>query len=348
MLREHRKLLADLRAEVRSTVPDDVVIEQAPVQRFSVRTVLSAVGLAIAAYFLIPQISALDLNSIASTADPRWAAAALAFSALTYVGAAMSILGFTPQRLKVLPTVLAQFATTYFGLFAPTLVGGVAVNTTYLQRSGVYAGMAVTAVGLSQVSAVISSVILILIFGALAGTGPRASFTPSEGVLLAIAVIVGLALVALSIPALRRMALARLRPIARRVIPQLLDTLQNPRALVVGFGGNLLMNLGYIAAMVAAIQAFDGSLSIPATALVLLAGTAVGSVVPSPGGIGAIEAALTAGLTAAGLPSGTALSAVLLYRTVTFWIPVPLGWYAQSILSKRGLLFGPTRARAVA
>jgi hypothetical protein len=39
---------------------------------------------------------------------------------------------------------------------------------------------------------------------------------------------------------------------------------------------------------------------------------------------------------------------VLLYRTVTFWIPVPLGWYAQSILSKRGLLFGPTRARAVA
>ena len=59
---------------------------------------------------------------------------------------------------------------------------------------------------------------------------------------------------------------------------------------------------------------------------------------PTPGGLGAVEAALSAGLTAAGLPGAAAVSAVLLFRLLTFWLPVPAGWGALSYLQRHGAL----------
>ena len=72
--------------------------------------------------------------------------------------------------------------------------------------------------------------------------------------------------------------------------------------------------------------------------MVYLTGSAIGSLVPTPGGLGAIEAALSAGLTAAGMPARSAVSAVLLYRLLTFWLPVPIGWLALKYLERRQAL----------
>ena len=70
--------------------------------------------------------------------------------------------------------------------------------------------------------------------------------------------------------------------------------------------------------------------------MVYLTGAALGSVVPTPGGLGAVEAALAAGLTATGMAAATAVSAVLLFRLLTFWLPVPVGWAAFNYLQRRG------------
>ena len=51
-----------------------------------------------------------------------------------------------------------------------------------------------------------------------------------------------------------------------------------------------------------------------------------------------MEFALTAGLITAGIPSGTALSAAIVYRLVTFWIPIPVGWLSLQRLQKLGEL----------
>jgi glycosyltransferase 2 family protein len=72
--------------------------------------------------------------------------------------------------------------------------------------------------------------------------------------------------------------------------------------------------------------------------VVYLTGSAIGSAVPTPGGIGAVEAALAAGLTAAGMHGAAAFSAVLLFRAATFWLPVPLGWAALGFLQRRDVL----------
>jgi len=70
--------------------------------------------------------------------------------------------------------------------------------------------------------------------------------------------------------------------------------------------------------------AFSRSVPIAKIGLVYLTGSAIGSIIPTPGGFGAVEAGLTAGLTAAGVP--VAVSAVLLFRLLTFWLTIPFGW----------------------
>jgi glycosyltransferase 2 family protein len=122
------------------------------------------------------------------------------------------------------------------------------------------------------------------------------------------------------------------------VIPRLLDIGQQPAKLAEGIGGALLLTFSYIGCLAVSVLAFGGSLPLESVAVVYLTGSAIGSIVPTPGGIGTVEATLTAGLTAAGLSGATAISSVLLFRTATFWLPVPVGWFALNYLQRHDLL----------
>jgi uncharacterized protein (TIRG00374 family) len=121
-------------------------------------------------------------------------------------------------------------------------------------------------------------------------------------------------------------------------LPRLVEVLQRPRKLAEGLGGTVLLSAGFVLCLWAAVHAFGGQLDIATVAVVFLAGSALGSAAPTPGGLGAVEAALATGLTAAGLPSETAVSAVLLFRLVTFWLPVLPGWLAFNALQRRELV----------
>ena len=74
------------------------------------------------------------------------------------------------------------------------------------------------------------------------------------------------------------------------------------------------------------------------TVAVYLAGAAVASISPTPGGLGAMEAALVAGLTAVGAPTGPAVAGVLAFRLLTFWLPILPGWLAYRALSAAGTI----------
>jgi undecaprenyl-diphosphatase len=71
---------------------------------------------------------------------------------------------------------------------------------------------------------------------------------------------------------------------------------------------------------------------------IYLAGSAVATAAPTPGGVGALEAALIAGLVAAGMSHTIALPAVFLYRLATFWLPILPGWVCFSWLKRRNYL----------
>ena len=146
------------------------------------------------------------------------------------------------------------------------------------------------------------------------------------------------ALAVLAVPAGRRVLRARVSPTFGQVLPRLLEVPQRPRKLAEGIGGALLLSFAYIFCLAACVAAFDRSVPIASIAVVYLTGSALGSLIPTPGGLGAVEAALTAGLTAAGLPGAVAVSAVLLFRLLTFWLPVPFGWAALNYLERKQAL----------
>jgi glycosyltransferase 2 family protein len=67
-----------------------------------------------------------------------------------------------------------------------------------------------------------------------------------------------------------------------------------------------------------------------------MASAAIAAAPPTPGGVGAIEAALTTGLTGIGISSGAAVSAVVLYRLATYWLPVLPGWLSWRLVQRLG------------
>lgn len=90
-------------------------------------------------------------------------------------------------------------------------------------------------------------------------------------------------------------------------------------------------------ALLATGQPVDLTL-LPPVILVCVIGEGVASAAPTPGGLGATEAALVSGLLLYGVQLDTAVAGVLIYRLATFWIPVPPGYLALRTMTRRRLL----------
>ena len=190
---------------------------------------------------------------------------------------------------------------------------------------------------LVQVVQFVVTVLLLVVLAAT--TGQSAGLTlPSGWVMVAAGVLVAAAAAVLLFPSLRTWVWAKVEPTYKQVWPRLVWVASNPARLALGVGGTVLLSVSYILAFGASLWAFGYTLPISVLAITYLASNTVGSVVPSPGGIGPVEVALTAGLVAADIPSGVALSVALVYRLVTFWVPIPVGWLSLQRLQKVGAL----------
>jgi uncharacterized protein (TIRG00374 family) len=99
-------------------------------------------------------------------------------------------------------------------------------------------------------------------------------------------------------------------------------------------------------ALLAALRAVGAD---PQPSLVLLAYTAAEllALLPfTPGGLGFVEAGLVGMLRLAGVPGQDAFAATLLYRIVSFWLPLPAGGVAYLLFHRRydGLRSSRTRS----
>ncbi|WP_079189410.1 lysylphosphatidylglycerol synthetase family protein [Actinacidiphila paucisporea] len=330
-------LLSRIRQQVLLIRPQ-APVEPVRLERIKPRTLITVIAGAFAAYFLLSQLSSVPIGHAIANADWRWAAIAVAGSVASYVAAACALAGFVPERLSLLRTVQAQIAGSFVKLVAPAAVGGVALNTRYLQKAGVRPGLAVASVGASQLVGLGMHVLLLMTFGFITGTEKTPSLSPSRTVMAGLLTAGVLVLVVTAVPALRKFVSTRVRALFAGVVPRMLDVLQRPGKLATGIGGTLMVTVTFVICLDGCVRAFGGHLSYAAVAVVFLAGNALGSAAPTPGGVGAVELALTGGLIAAGLPKEVATPAVLFFRLLTFWLPVLPGWLSFTQLSRRGEL----------
>ena len=336
-LKRDDPLLESVRGQIQGQIHQEP-LELARVERFRPRTIISIVAGLVAGYLIVGQLGSVDLVTVFSAARWQWVPLVLAASAGTYFAAALSLTGYVREKLSFTRTVLAQLAASFAGFVTPPSVGGLAVNIRYLRKANLSTAGAATSVGMSQIVNGVSHVLLLIVFAAATGVSSHKSLPIPSWAFFAVGVLAVLALLVLALPAPRRWALARLLPPLREALPRLLNLLGSPTKLTEAIVGTLLLNVSYIAALWFAVHAFAGGVGFPAVAVVYLAGAAVASVAPTPGGLGAVEVALSTGLAAAGMASAAAISAVLLFRLATFWLPVPFGWAALHLLQRRDAL----------
>ncbi|MFZ0667967.1 MAG: lysylphosphatidylglycerol synthase transmembrane domain-containing protein [Acidimicrobiales bacterium] len=335
-MRSARGCLAEVRQELARPGDTSSTVR---LERFRWRTVLSAIALTVGAFLIVGQLSKVNLLGALAATNPYWFLLAMAASAVTYLAAALNLAAFVPKRLSMLRGYWVQLSTAFVGLAMPPTVGHVAVNSRYLHRQGVETGAIAAAVALSQIVNVVTTVPLLVIIGILTGSGvSRFKIVPSADLLIGLASIVAVVGILAVIPPTRGFLTVHIWRPVRTAIPRLLEAVSQPVRLTVGVSANLLLTSSYVLALYASLLAVGAHPPLLATAAVFLAGNTVGSIAPTPGGIGAIEAVMTAGLTAIGIPAHEAVPAVLLFRVATFWLPIPAGWIAYLRLEHTGTL----------
>jgi uncharacterized membrane protein YbhN (UPF0104 family) len=338
-VRKDKKLLGLLREELVALRPSAAETPPIELRRIKPRTLLTIVAGTIAGYVLLTQLAGKDLVGLFRSADARWMLVALVLAALTFVGASLSLSGFVPEKLSHVRTFAAQLAAAFATLVSPPTVGAIAVNVRYLQRAGLHPALAAASVGVSQVFAFFLHITMLFVVGVLAGTQTDFELAPPAWAIWAVVgVVLALGLLLLLGP-VRKTLVDRVRPILNEVGPRLVTLTQQPWKIVEGVGGILLLNAAFAACMIACVEAFDsGPINYAAVALVYLAGSTLGQAAPTPGGLGAVETAYVIGLTAAGVDSSIAVSATLLFRLLTFWLPTLPGYWSFNWLQRVGSL----------
>ena len=193
---------------------------------------------------------------------------------------------------------------------------------------------------MNSLAGAVVHIAMIAIFFTLAGHDLANAFKLPSGskILLILAVLLAVVGLVLATRPGRRWARKQLIPATRSAAGSLRQAAASPVKLSLLFGGSALVTLAYIGALAASVRAFGGGPGLVVIGAVYLGAAALAAVAPTPGGLGAIEAALVAGLTGVGMQPGQAVSAVVLYRLATYWLPVLPGWLCWRFLQHRELV----------
>lgn len=322
------KVVATAREEVRAQTGHDR-IQSEQLTRFNRNQIIQLVllvGLVYVAYPFFSQVP--TFFSQLRTLNWWWALFGLVISGLTYLGAAAALGACADGLVRTRDLILEQLANTFVATTTPAGVGGLALSVRFLQQAGMSTLRATAAVALQQSMQVITHLVLLVIFSVVAGTSTNlAHIVPDATVLYLVGGLVGGLIGAfMFVPKLRRWVNHSVRPQLMEVLGELGDLAKDPKRFAIIVAGCGAITLGQALALWASVEAFGGGTDFVAVTIVTMIGGTLASAAPTPGGVGAVEAALIGGLAAFGVPAEIAVPAVLLYRVLTCWIPVALGW----------------------
>ncbi|OIJ68979.1 hypothetical protein WN71_005010 [Streptomyces mangrovisoli] len=294
---------------------------------------VGAVVLAAGAYLLRGHWAVVRTGALRlAVADQGWLAVAGAAACGTWVCAALAQQGAVVPRLPGGRLLAAQFAASAAGHLVPAGVGGSAVSLRFLMRCGLPAGRSASALAVKAAAGGVARGALIAVLVPLSPGLLRVPHVP-VGAVVALAAVLAVvaALVGGTLRARCRRALAVVLADVRAV------HLRPPRAAAL-WGGSLAFAAAHSLVVVAVARAVALPLPPTRVALLYLAASGAAALLPTPGGLGSLDAVLALALTAAGAPAATAASAVLGYRLLTVWLPLFPGLLVLGALVRRRAL----------
>lgn len=304
---------------------------------------LWALALVIGGLLLVAQASSLaDALAALVSVEPGWLLAGIALVLIRFAAAVISLQAVVAPRIGVRDGLALQLACTFVSRITPEGVGWVVVTQRYLERIGVSRPDAMAAIALKVGASGLTRVAIIAVVLAVVGTAALVELeVPTVDPLIIALIPVSLIGIVIIAVILRRHAIAivRLAVAATRAAWLGLRALaREPGRLLALLVSTAAMTVLAILVLGVSAAASGAELPLIEVFVVYLASSAISALSPTPGNLGATELAFTAGLIAIGVPAGPALAAVLLYRLLTFWLPILPGLLAYRSLATRRLI----------
>lgn len=331
--------LAELREGLAERLEVPVPSLQLPVRPSSIIMLLIG-GLAV--YLLLPELSSIDqVLVLIARGDSRWLAMTATIGFLAILASAISILGSSRRRLPVGKTIAVQAAAAFTGRTTAVGIGFYRINWVYLERIGLRGPQILAVLGVNRiVTGMVSGVGTLLGIVVIGGAVPigKANVVLSWQVLAGVVVVLLAAVLFLASPFGRRKVLRPGAAWAREMWQEIVPLLRTPlRAAQLTLGCVAYLLLSAVA-LATTLAAFTPHFPFVPVLAVFVVGTTLGQLAPTPGGLGAVEAAMIAGLTAIGVAPSNSIAAVLSSRLLTYWLPVLPGIVVFRILQHRGVL----------
>ncbi|WP_055534362.1 lysylphosphatidylglycerol synthase transmembrane domain-containing protein [Streptomyces graminilatus] len=293
-------------------------------RRLPVRQVLCLLPLLLVAVVAVRhrQVLAEGFGHLASAKWP-WLLAAAGATCLTWVAAAVSRQGAVVERLPRLRLLATQFAAGSANHLLPTGLGASAVNLRFMTVCGLPLARSSAALALYMLAEAVGRLgllaALLIAFPHALRLGPLVPDGALGPLLIGIgAVLLAAACALVCVRRLRAAALSFLRT----ALGEARSVHTRPSRALALWGGSL----AFPALQAAGLAAVGTALGLPVPALHMalayLAATVAVALIPTPGGIGSVEAALIVALVAVGGPVAVATAVVLAFRIITVWVPL--------------------------
>ncbi|MEU0971262.1 lysylphosphatidylglycerol synthase domain-containing protein [Streptomyces sp. NPDC005917] len=265
-----------------------------------------------------------------AAADGEWLLLACLAAVATWVCAAVAQQGAVAERLPRGRLVAAQFAACAANHLLPAGAGATAVNLRFLTRCGLSTRRSATALAVKAAAGgLVRCVLGVALLLASPGTVRISARVPHLLVLLPVAV--GAVVLAV-------LTSGRIRRAAALAFADVRDVHRCPARACALWGGSVAFALMHAGVVVAVVHALGLGLPTGRVVMAYLVASGAAALLPTPGGLGSLDAALALALTAAGAPGQTAVSAVLGYRLLTGWLPMAPGLLVLGLLARRSAL----------
>ena len=316
-------------------------VELQPIERVGISSIVSLAGFLFLLFVIIEIAGSWsEISDQLNQVDLTYLPTIIALTAGTYVAGAFTLSGAVVRPLALLPTTIVMVAQSFLNRFTPANAGGMAMRVRYLQKGGSELTAAITSLGLTTAVVPVIQVPLMAVFFLWAQSSPGGTFGgPSVSTVAFVSFAVfAVAAVVFFVPRIRAVVQPWLALTWVKTIDQFRSLATSPSKMLLLFGGALATKLLTITAFVESCWALGIDLGYAELGALYLIGSTVGAAVPTPGGLGAIEAALIAALTSADVAGPTATAAVILFRLITYWLPVPFGYAATRLARHQELV----------
>jgi len=297
-------------------------------------SVVFLVLFAIGTYYFLPRFGELsDIADAIRGASWTWVAGAFALALMTHVisGYVQYHAGAGVGRFGRI--TLIQLAGSFISHFLPFSLGTTGLATLYYERLGMSRPRALTAALLPIIFGVATTLILAVVIMPL--TVAQAINRYSSGMSDVSVVIGGLFATTVAV-----LAAALYWPHSRRVWRQVksaINAIDSPLQLFRLTIGSLTLTMISALSLAAAMTAIQVHIGIASLLTLYIVTTLVGNAAPTPGGLGATEATIILGLHSFGVALPAATAATLIFRFVSFWLPIIPGGIALALLRHQGL-----------